>query len=45
MKTADWFSDAAEMALDWLADPRMFARGEYPRSDSLPVGAMRKEAS
>jgi hypothetical protein len=33
------------MALDYLADPVLFTRGEYPRIDSLPVGAMRKEAS
>ncbi len=38
-----WGFDTTEMALD--ADPALFARGEYPRIDSLPVGAMRKEAS
>ena len=40
-----WGFDATDMVLDYLADPALFARGEYPRIDSLPVGAMRKEAS
>jgi 2-hydroxychromene-2-carboxylate isomerase len=40
-----WGFDATDMALDYLADPEMFTRGEYPRIDSLPVGAMRKETS
>ena len=38
-----WGFDATDMALDYLADPAMFARGEYARIDSLPVGAARKE--
>jgi 2-hydroxychromene-2-carboxylate isomerase len=40
-----WGFDATGMALDYLAEPALFTRGEYPRIDSLPVGAKRKEAS
>lgn len=39
-----WGFDATDMALDYLADPAMFARGEYTRLDGLPIGAARKEA-
>ncbi|MEZ5615336.1 MAG: 2-hydroxychromene-2-carboxylate isomerase [Rhodocyclaceae bacterium] len=38
-----WGFDATGMALDYLAEPALFTRGEYPRIDSLPVGAARKE--
>lgn len=38
-----WGFDATDMALDYLADPALFARGEYARIESLPVGAARKE--
>ena len=44
-KECFWGFDATDMALDFLADPAMFARGEYTRVDDLPVGAARKEAS
>lgn len=37
-----WGFDATDMALDYLADPAMFTRGEYARLDGLPVGAARK---
>jgi 2-hydroxychromene-2-carboxylate isomerase len=40
-----WGFDATGMALDYLADPAMFARGEYTRVDDLPVGAARKEVA
>ena len=40
-----WGFDATGMALDYLADPALFGRGEYPRIASLPVGAVRKEAT
>ena len=40
-----WGFDATGMALDYLADPALFGRGEYPRIASLPVGAARKEAT
>lgn len=39
-----WGFDAMDMALDYIADPEKFARGEYARLDGLPVGAARKEA-
>lgn len=39
-----WGFDATDMALDCLADPARFSRGEYVRIDSLPVGAARREA-
>ncbi|MBA3902308.1 MAG: 2-hydroxychromene-2-carboxylate isomerase [Rhodocyclaceae bacterium] len=39
-----WGFDAGDMALDYLADPARFSRGEYARLDDLPVGAARKEA-
>ena len=39
-----WGFDAGDMALDYLADPARFSRGEYARLDGLPVGAARKEA-
>jgi 2-hydroxychromene-2-carboxylate isomerase len=39
-----WGFDATDMALDYLADPARFARGEYTRLDALPVGAARREA-
>lgn len=39
-----WGFDATDMALDYLADPARFARGEYARLDALPVGAARKES-
>jgi len=40
-----WGFDATGMALDWLADPAKFARGEFARLDDLPVGAARKEVA
>jgi 2-hydroxychromene-2-carboxylate isomerase len=40
-----WGLDATDMALDYLADPAMFTRGEYTRVDDLPVGAARKEVA
>jgi 2-hydroxychromene-2-carboxylate isomerase len=40
-----WGFDATDMALDYLADPALFARGEYTRVDDLPVGAARKEVA
>ena len=40
-----WGFDATDMALDYLADPALFGRGEYPRIASLPIGAARKEAT
>ncbi len=40
-----WGFDATDTVLDYLADPALFARGEYARLDGLPVGAARKEAS
>lgn len=40
-----WGFDATDLALDYLADPAMFTRGEYARLDDLPVGAARKEAT
>jgi 2-hydroxychromene-2-carboxylate isomerase len=40
-----WGFDATDMALDYLADPQLFAHGEYPRIVALPVGAARKESS
>jgi 2-hydroxychromene-2-carboxylate isomerase len=39
-----WGFDAGDMALDYLADPARFSRGEYARLDDLPVGAVRREA-
>ena len=38
-----WGFDATDMALDYLADPARFARGEYARLDGLPIGAARRE--
>ncbi|MCZ7653194.1 MAG: DsbA family protein [Rhodocyclaceae bacterium] len=40
-----WGFDATDMALDYVADPARFSRGEYARLDALPVGAARKEIS
>lgn len=40
-----WGFDATDMALDYVADPARFSRGEYARLEALPVGAARKEIS
>ncbi len=36
-----WGADATDMALDYLADPAIFARGDYARLGTLPVGIER----
>ncbi len=37
-----WGLDATDMALDYLADPGLFARGELERVSNLPIGTARK---
>jgi 2-hydroxychromene-2-carboxylate isomerase len=36
-----WGSDTTDMLLDYLADPKLFSRGEMARIDSLPMGVER----
>jgi 2-hydroxychromene-2-carboxylate isomerase len=36
-----WGSDMTDMLLDYLADPKLFSRGEMARLDNLPVGVKR----
>lgn len=38
-----WGVDGTDMALDYLANPSMFAAGEMARFDSLPAAAERKK--
>jgi 2-hydroxychromene-2-carboxylate isomerase len=37
-----WGADLTDMLLDFLADPKLFTRGEMARVDSLPIGAERR---
>lgn len=37
-----WGFDATDMALDYLADPELFQRGELKRVSELPIGTARK---
>ena len=36
-----WGSDMTDMLLGYLADPKLFSRGEMARIDNLPVGVKR----
>ena len=36
-----WGEDATDMLADYLADPAMFTRDDYPRIDDLPIGLQR----
>ncbi len=36
-----WGSDLTDMLLDYLADPKLFSRGEMARIDKLPMGVER----
>ena len=36
-----WGVDSTDMLIDFLGDPKRFARGEYARVDDLPVGKHR----
>jgi 2-hydroxychromene-2-carboxylate isomerase len=37
-----WGSDLTGMLLDYLADPKLFSRGEMARIDALPMGVERR---
>ena len=37
-----WGADLTDMLLDYIADPKLFTRGEMARVDSLPIGAERR---
>ena len=37
-----WGSDTTDMLLDYLADPKMFSRGEMTRIGDLPMGVERR---
>ena len=37
-----WGADMTDMLLDYLADPKLFSRGEMVRLDSLPMGVERR---
>ena len=36
-----WGSDLTDMLLDYLADPKLFSRGEMARIDNMPMGVER----
>ena len=36
-----WGADLTDMLLDYLADPKLFSRGEMARIDSMPMGVER----
>jgi len=36
-----WGSDTTDMLLDYLADPKLFSRGEMARINSMPMGVER----
>jgi hypothetical protein len=37
-----WGADKMQMLLDFLADPKLFARGEMARIDRMPMGVERR---
>ena len=37
-----WGADLTDMLLDYLADPKLFSRGEMARIDSIPMGVVRR---
>lgn len=37
-----WGVDVTEMLLDYLADPKLFSRGEMARIDDMPMGVKRR---
>jgi 2-hydroxychromene-2-carboxylate isomerase len=37
-----WGSDTTDMLLDYLADPKMFSRGEMARIADMPMGVERR---